>query len=111
MSQITFTGAWIRNADLRTRKEGGPFVRLHLTANFTKPVREEMGWEELPDCLDSGKLKGCLMGQNMILTPKADKLAKNEIQLECSEVSDFEMFRVRNKDGESKSMELRFSLR
>jgi len=111
MSSITFTGAFIRNADLCRPKEGGPFARIHLTANLTKAVRDEMAWEELPDCLDSGKLDGELNGKAMILTPNADKLAKHEIQLECSEVNDFQMFHVRNKDGESKRMELRFSAR
>lgn len=109
MSTITFRGAFIRYADLRNN-ESGWFMRLHFTAGFSKPVAEAMGWDEvIPDCVDSGKLDGALIARNLVLMP-TDKLLKDqEIQMEATEVSDFQFMRV--TEGDSRRSELRFIVR
>jgi len=112
MSQLTFRGAFLRFADLRHKKEAGVFARLHFTADLTKPVMEAMEWAEIPDCMNSAKLCGLLTARNLVLTPNQKELRKSEIQLDCNEVGDFQLFRVQDKDDkDSTRTELRFVAR
>lgn len=111
MSTITFRGAFVRFADLRQKEEAGVFARLHLTADMSDPVREAMDWQEIPDCVDQTKLTGSLTGRNMILTPNDKSLRQHEIQMEVSELSDFQLFRTRDGEGDLEREELRFIAR
>ena len=111
MATITFTGAYIRFVDLRFPEEGSPFARIHFTSKFTALVMKAMEWQEVPACLDSGKLDGLLTARNLVLKPDKEELWNNEIQLECSEVSDFQVFHVEGQEGKSKRTELRFVAR
>ncbi len=111
MSNITFRGAHIRYADLRQKEEAGCFARIHFTAEMSKPVLEAMEWEPIPDCVESTKLTGELTARNLVLTPNQKELRQHEIQMECSEISDFQLFRVQGEDGESTRTELRFIAR
>lgn len=105
---LTFRGAYIRFADLRIN-EAGAFMRLHLTAELTKPVMEAMDWAEMPECIDSAKLEGTLSSQSLTLTPNQKELRDHAIVMDCSEVGDFQIVRVTDK--ESTRTELRFVAR
>lgn len=111
MPTIRFRGAVIRYADLRYEEEAGKFVRLHFTADWTDVVREHMEWEDLPDSVTNAKLTGKLTGRNLILTPNGKELQQHELQITVSDVSDFQLFRVKSDDGETKHAELRFIVR
>ena len=108
MNNITFRGAYIRFADLRIN-EAGVFCRLHLTAELTDPVAEAMSWDAIPECIDSAKLEGALTSQKLTLTPNQKQLADDAIEMECSEVSEFQVVRV--TENESTRTELRFTAR
>lgn len=111
MASITFHDAFIRHTDHRRTEEGAIFCRVHLTSNLTKPVMKAMEWDEVPYCLDSGKLGGCLTARSLVLTPNKKEFAKKELSLECSEISDFQVFHISGQDGASKRTELRFVAR
>lgn len=113
MSTITFRGARFREAgaDLRIKDEAGVFARLQFAADMSKPVQEAMNWEPIPNCTGSTKLTGTLMGRNLVLTPNDKELRKHEIQMEVSEVCDFQLFRTRNGEGAIEKEELRFTAR
>ena len=110
MSKILFRGAIVHFADIR-RAESGLFDRLHLTADFTEPVAEAMEWATIPDCCTSSKLSGELAAQTLTLTPTAKALKQHEMELECGDVSDFQVVVVKGEDGESSHRELRFVAR
>lgn len=108
MESITFRGAFVRYFDGR-QEEGGAFVRIHMTADFSDVVINEMEWEDPGHSATDSKLEGELMGSNFILTPGDKSLSQYEIQFGIRSVEDFKMVRV--ADGESKRRELRFIVR
>jgi hypothetical protein len=84
---------------------------LHVTtAELSEPVSDAMMWEPIPPCVDQTKLAGRLIASNLILTPTSKELRRHELQMECSGVSDFQLFRVK-QNGEIKKEELRFLVR
>lgn len=111
MPTITFRGARIRYIDLRRDEEAGVFARVHLTADYSTPVMAEMGWAPVDETITSCKLIGRLAALNMVLTPADAKLSRSEVQVECSEVSDFQLAPLKNDDGEVHGHELRFIAR
>lgn len=108
MKSITFRGAHVRYFDGR-QEEGGAFVRIHMTAEFSDTVVDEMQWEDPGHSATDTKLEGELMASNFILTPGDKALSQYEIQFGIRSVEDFKMVRV--ADGESKRRELRFTIR
>lgn len=111
MPTIIFRGAVIRHADLRFDDEAGGFFRIHLTAEWTAPVREAMAWEEVPDWVDRAKLVGLIAARHLILTPNGRELKQHELQIDISEVSDFQLVRMYDEEGQPKRSELRFVAR
>lgn len=107
MESITFRGAFVRHYDGR-KGEGGAFVRIHMTADFSDTVVEALEWEDPGHSSTDTKLEGELMASNFILTPGDKMLAQYEIQFGIRSVGDFKMVRV--VDGESKRRELRFTI-
>lgn len=105
---VTFRGAKIRYYDGR-HNEGGSFVRLHITAEFTQPVLEAMGWTDPGPSGYDVKLTGELVGTHLVLTPNDKKLREREISLDINEVSAFKLVTI-EKD-EVKRRELRFVIR
>ncbi|HJX53943.1 MAG TPA: hypothetical protein VJ801_14350 [Polyangia bacterium] len=111
MPRILFRGAFIRYADLRHEDEAGKSCRIHMTADWSDTVREHMTWEEVPDCVPKATLCGTINGKDMVLTPAGKELARHELQLTISEVSDFTLVRQKDEEGEPKGEELRFIVR
>lgn len=110
MPQILFRGTTLRYIDLR-RDEGGSFTRLHLTADYSEPVQEAMGWEPIPESVTTCKLSGKINAVSMVLTPTDKALQRNEIQMEASEVGDFTLAPTKDDEGSITGHELRFVLR
>lgn len=108
MGKLIFRGAYIRYMDVRQDEDAGAFVRLHLTADYSQPVQEAMDWEPVPESITSAKLAGRLAATHLILTPNGPELRQHELQLSCTDVCDFQLFRVQNDDGETTRTELRF---
>jgi hypothetical protein len=105
---ITFRGCWVRYFDGR-QEEGGAFVRIHMTAEFTEPVMVEMDWEDPGHSVSSANLEGSLLATHLILTPGDKQLKANELQFDISSIEDFKVATVQ-KD-EMKRRELRFVVR
>lgn len=101
MSSIVFRGARIRYVDLRIDSEAGVFARLHMQADLTGPVREALGWERMPEGMVSAKLSGKLTARNLVMTPNQKDLRRNEFQVECSEVGDFQAVPEKDEDDGS----------
>lgn len=108
---IIFRGAGIRYADLRHKEEAGVFLRLHMTADDTDTVRDQMDWEKMPDCVDQCKLSGVLLGKHFELIPNDKNLGQFGLQFSISEVSAFELVPIRNDDGDIVSRQLRFQIK
>ncbi len=108
MQKLIFRGCYIRYYDGRHDEDAGAFVRIHLTADYSEPVQEAMGWEAVPESIQSAKLTGRLAATHLILTPNGRELKQHELQISCNDVCDFQLFRVKNEDGETTSTELRF---
>lgn len=111
---LTFRGALIRYIDVRRKKEGPPFVRVHFCADLSAPIRSAMGWS-VGEGQKSGSFSGLVVAQTLILTPNNRKLPGmgdvGELQIECTEVSDFAFVEKRDKDGALKGTSLNFVAR
>ncbi len=106
---LILRGAVIRFADTRTT-EGGVFSRLHLTADFSSVVAEAMGWNTGTN--RQGKLiPSELPATYLTLMPDPPELQRHALQFEITGVDDFQFFEVQGEDGESKHIELRFTVR
>lgn len=102
---VTFRQVIIDYADLR-RKETGALIRLHCSADVTKPVQEAMEWEEVPTSVSSAKLEGSLSAEKIVFTPTDKKLRDFETEMQCSRVEDFTL--SRKTEGEKVVTRLRF---
>ena len=110
MPYLTFRGSHVRYFDCRLQ-EGGAFTRIHASSDFSEPIREAMGWPQISSEIESCKLSGTLAGDNLVVTP-ADKTLKQYVfQMGVGEVTDFEVVRVKEEDGESVRTELRYKIR
>ncbi len=102
---IIFRGAWIRYFDGR-HDEGGAFIRIHMTSEFTQPVINNMGWDDPGHSVSSANLEGEILATHLILTPGDDKLGGHQIQFDIKSIEDFKVVTV-EKD-EVRRRELRF---
>lgn len=113
MPKMTFRGARLRYSDIR-RDEGGQFVRLHLTADYSDTVARQMDWpDEIPAAVKSCKLSGRLSLSSIIITPNSRELKKHELSLDASEATDFQLVRSGGdlEEGEPPQTSLRFIIR
>lgn len=110
MPSLTFRGAFIRYFDCRLN-ESGTFTRIHGSADFSEPIREAMGWPQISSEIESCKLAGTLAGDNLVVSPTDKTLKQFEFQMGVGEVTDFEVVRVKEEDGDSIRTELRFKIR
>lgn len=105
---VTFRGAKIRYYDGR-HQEGGSFIRIHITTEFTQPVLEAMGWTDPGPSGSEVNLIGEMVGTHLVLTPNEKNLRDQEISLDINEVSAFKLVTI--EKNESKRRELRFVVR
>jgi hypothetical protein len=109
---ILFRGCFIRYCDIRQGKEGGDLTcKIHLSADFSTPVREHMEWEEVGDSISSAKLNGALLANHMILTPGNRQIQNHELQIDITEVSNFEVSTVKDDEGEPCGRKLNFQVK
>jgi hypothetical protein len=95
---IIFRGTHIRHFDGR-QEEGGAFVRIHLTSEFSTNVMAEMDWTDPGVSVTEAKLDGELHGTHLILTPGDKQLAMNEIQFDVRSAEDFKVVTVTEKES------------
>lgn len=107
---IIFRGVYIRSVELRNG-DGDRHVRVHLTGDWTGPVREDMDWSELPESFGKADLVGRLAASHMILTPAGRELKRQEVQFACEEVNGFIIVPLKDGEGDVTGRELRFSIR
>lgn len=112
LNTMVFRGVTLRYFDGRRKEESMPFVRLHLTADVSVPVFEEMQWA-IGEGVTSGKLSGRLSCSHLILTPNEKGLKQYELQLEIAEASDFDFVApgAEPEEGAAKQTKLRFIVR
>jgi len=109
--QIRFRGAFIRNFDVRQAPKGeGIWVNVHMTADFSDPVREAMDWGEMPESVSEAKLVGSLAGVEMMLKPSVRELDKYALKLAIREVKDFKVVMLAQGDDKPDVTELRFTV-
>jgi hypothetical protein len=111
METILFRGLLLRHFDQRRAGEVGVFSRIHLTADASQPVFDAMGWDYVPECVNSCDLVGALVARKLTIVPIDPALRKQGFSLTCIDADDFQLVRVKAKDGESSSLELRFNVR
>lgn len=108
MAKMIFNGVSIRHIDGRM-KDGIIFARLHLTAELTRPIAEDRGWEAGLDTdgwssmqLDAEPIRAL----NITMKPA---ILKQELKIKVEELRDFAAFRTTTEGGATK-VELRFML-
>ena len=111
MNTITFRGAELKSAEICRPKKGAPYVRAHFTSELTEPVAEAMGWDDIPECIDGAKLSGFIGAKKLNFEPNDKELREWRIELECSELTDFAVFRIEKKKTGAVRTELRFVAR
>jgi len=108
LAKMIFNGVSIRHIDGRM-KDGIIFSRLHLTAELTRPIAEERGWEAGLDTDGWSSMQ--LTSEPIRVTSIVMKPAmlKQELKIKVEELRDFAAFRVTTEAGAVK-VELRFML-
>lgn len=108
MPTILFRGCHIRFVDLRYEpKSKAVYTKINFTAVYSKPVRDEMQWPELPEGMPAADLEGEYTATQFTLKPNG--LESSAINLKAKDMSGFAVFRVVGKD-DKKSEELRFQI-
>ncbi len=110
MPTITFRGAIIRFVDVRyDDKSKAVYTKINFTAAYSKPVRDEMQWAELPESMPAADLSGDFMATEFTIIPNG--LDESTFSLEAREMSKFSVHRVTSKqDSEKTEEELRFQI-
>ena len=110
MPKLIFRAALIRFVDLRyDDKAKTKYVKINFTAAFSEPVRQAMEWGEPPAGFASAKLDGDLTATHFILTPDGKELRQHELQMDCTGLGEFQVFRVQVGE-DSYENELRFQV-
>jgi len=110
MPTLTLRGAHIRFVDLRYEpKSKSVYTKVNFTAVYSKPVRDEMEWPELPEGMPTADLEGEYTATKLTLAPNG--LEASTIELEAKDMGGFSVHRVKAKDDpESFEEELRFQV-
>lgn len=111
--QIIFEGVIVRGASVSngdSRK-----AKVEFTASWTEGIREEMEWEELPDCCGATDLIGSLSISEAALTPeapisKSGDMKQHREEFPADELGGFNVVPLKDKSGEVTGHELRFHL-
>jgi hypothetical protein len=96
---ILFRGAVVRYFDVRQSAKGeGMWVNIHMSSDFSEPLREAMDWEDLPASYHGGALDGDLAGVEMFLNPDGKQMKQHALKLAIRSVSDFNVVELKQKD-------------
>lgn len=108
MPTITFRGAFIRYVDMRYEpKSKAVYLKLNMTAAYSKPVREELNWAELPETSPDMGLDGDFTATEFTMIPNG--LDASAFNLDATSMESFSVHRVTSKtDKEKTEEELRF---
>ena len=107
---ITFRGAFIRSAQL-VNGENARHIKMEMSADWTAPVREAMGWDDVGAGMATCGLTGELVETTMPLTPSSAEMKKLELEMEVSIVNGFSVLPVKDRKGETTRRELRFDIK
>jgi hypothetical protein len=109
---LTFRNVHIRFFDVRRKKDGPPFIRIHLSADLSAPIRTAMGWS-IGEGQDRGNFGATVKCTHLMLSPNQLPLlvGGREIQIGCDDASDFGFVERIDKDGSSKGIDLLFVVR
>ena len=110
MQQLHLRGAFLRHCVVQSNKEGGVFVRINASADYTEAIRAEMDWIELPTRSKNMDLEGEFAGGRLTLTGDQQTLGGGapELRIDFDQLTNFRAVRVKDKDQESTRDELRF---
>jgi hypothetical protein len=110
MAKLKMRGAHLAHCVIQSNKEGGVFLRINGRADYTKEIREENGWVELPDRSKNMDLEGEYAGGLLTLTGDQQTLGGGAptLTLDFDQLTTFRAVRVKDKDQESSRVELRF---
>lgn len=107
---LIFRGAKVLRAHI-CRDQAGVFNRIYMSSDFTEAVRDEMGWGDPPNGFTQGKLEGALNASHVMLTPDRQDLRQFELNMDVTEISDFQFFVVNDSKNDTSSTELHFTIR
>lgn len=110
MPKLIMRGAIVRHYDGR-RSDSGPFTKIHVSADFSDPIREFMEWGDPQEGAKDSNLEGELNATHLILTPNGKELKGHELQLTAQMVEKFKFVRGKTtKEGKVKSDRLDFQI-
>jgi hypothetical protein len=96
---ILFRGAVLRYFDVRQSPKGeGMWVNIHMSSDFSEPLRAAMEWEDLPESYHGGDLDGELAGVEMMLVPNGKEMKQHALKLGIRYVTDFKVVELKQKD-------------
>lgn len=112
MAKFIMRSAWLAHCVTQSNKEGGVFVRINARCDYTKAIREEHGWVELPNKSKNMDLEGSFARGIVSLVSQQGTLGAENgtLDLPYTEVTTFRAVRVQDKDQESTRVELRFHI-
>jgi hypothetical protein len=110
MPTLTFRGAYIRFVDLRYEpKSKAVYTKINFTATYSKPVRDELNWPELPESMPAADLDGNFTATEFTIIPNG--LDTSAFNLDAKELGHFSVHRVASdNDQEKTEEELRFQI-
>lgn len=110
-NKMRWPGARLAHCVTQSNKEGGVFVRINGRCDFTKGLRDDNDWVELPAKSKNMDLEGEYgAGRITLVCQQSTLQGTTEIELPYTEITDFRAVRVKDKDQESTRIELRFHI-
>lgn len=107
----TMRGAWLAHCVIQSNKEGGVFLRINARCDYTKEIRDENNWVELPDNSKNMDLIGAFTPGRFNLECQQQGInGVINLELPFTDMTTFRAVRVSDKDQESTRVELRFHI-
>lgn len=112
--EIILEGCHVRAASIHNADQR--HARVELTAMWSREIREEMGWDDVPENYGAVDLFGTLAIEKAVLIPTAP-IAKNgdmtqhTEDLPATELGGFNVVPLKDKGGETVGHELRCTLK
>jgi hypothetical protein len=112
--EIVLTGVVVRAASVHNADQR--HARVEFTAAWDREIREEMGWDEVPENFGAADLFGTLAISKAVLTPTAPVAKNGDMpqhmeEFPATELTSFSAIPVKDKGGETVGHELRFTLK